>query len=493
MSEQTVLNEKEIGGLAKSGISWTLLLTITKNIISMGSTAILARLLSPDDYGLIGMVATLTVLLNTFQDMGLSWVTLQRRELTKAQSDNLFWINCLIGAVLWPICIPAGFLLENFYGRTELRYLVPAIGVMFLIDGIGAQPKALISRSLKIKTLSKMEIVSHIFGVVTAIVFALNGGRYWSLVAQNIVQQLSRLCMILFISKYKPGPPQRNAGTWKLLSLGGAITGFGLLTYFSRNVDSMLIGRYWGATELGLYTRAYFLMTLPSQLVTASFGSVMIPTLSTFMSDKIRLEGIYKKTFQAIAVFAWPISLGITLTDFEIVRLVYGEKWLAVVPILFWLSLAGISQTLYHTTGWLFVAVGNGRQMLYWALMNSLVLVIGFFFSINLGAVGVARTYFFLSTFLLTVPALALTHKSAGIRLTESLKSLVPVFTSCVLMTGSVLVIDRLTQFPSEYWKLQLFTKVITGAIVYSISIFFILDKLPIARLQNIRDKLLGR
>lgn len=486
------INERDIGGLAKTGASWTLLQTITKQVLSIGSTALLARLLNPDDYGLIGMVATLTVLLNTFQDMGLSWVTLQNRTLTKEQSDNLFWLNVLIGALLWPLCLPGGILLEYFYGRPELRLLVPAMGVLFLIDGIGAQPKALLSRSLKIKSLTKIELLSHILGIVTAVIGAFSGWRYWSLVAQSFVQQFSRLLMVLIVSKYRPSLPKRGVGTWKLVGLGGAIAGFGLLTYFSRNVDSMLIGKLLGATELGYYSRAYFLMVLPSQLVTASFGSVMIPTLSAVYNDKIRLRAIYTKTFQAIALFAWPIALGMNLTSHELVRFIYGEKWLHVTPILFWLSLASLSQTLYHTTGWLFVTSGKKRLMLNWAFINAAILVTGFFYGIHNGAVGVAKIFFILSTFVLTVPALWMTHREVGMQTRESLKSLVPVIICCFIMSLSVLGVERVISFPSESWRLNLFVKVTVGVFTYSIAAFLILKNLPVDRLQQFRKKTLG-
>lgn len=486
------VSEKDVGGLAKVGASWTLLQTVSKHILSIGSTALLARLLNPDDYGLIGMVATLTILLTTFQDMGLSWVTLQSRNLTKEQSDNLFWLNVLIGALLWPLCIPGGILLDYFYGRAELRLLVPAMGVLFLIDGIGAQPKALLSRTLKIKSLTKIELLSHALGIITAVIAAFSGWRYWALVAQSFVQQLSRLIMVLMVSRYRPSFPKRGVGTAQLLSLGGAITGFGLLTYFSRNVDSMLIGKFLGASELGFYSRAYFLMVLPSQLVTASFGSVMIPTLSAVFNDKVRLRAIYTKTFQAIALFAWPIALGMNLVSHELIRFIYGEKWLPVTPIFFWLSLTSLSQTLYHTTGWLFVTSGKKRLMLNWALINAIVLIAGFFYGVQSGAIGVAKSFFILSSFVLTIPSLWLTHREVGLEISESLKSLLPVAICCLIMSLSVIGLEKSLDFSPEAWRVKLFTKVSVGIITYSLSAFLILENLPVNRLQKIRKNFLG-
>src|SRR5690606_22373665 len=162
------------------------------NVVGSASAAVLARLLSRDDYGLLGMVATLTALLLVFSDMGLSWATIQRRELTQAQVSNLFWINVGAGLVLWLACILVAPVMARFYGREELQLVTAIVGASFLIGGLSVQPFALLKRRMDFRTVARIEIAAGVVAAVTAVSCAMAGLGYWALVVQALAGQFTR-------------------------------------------------------------------------------------------------------------------------------------------------------------------------------------------------------------------------------------------------------------------------------------------------------------
>src|SRR5690606_32746058 len=183
------VDSARVGALARKGAVWSVIQIVARNVVCIGSTAVLARLLSPDDYGLMGMVATLTALLLVFSDMGLSWATIQRRELTQAQVSNLFWINVGAGLVLWLACILVSPVVARFYGREELQLVAAILGAGVLMGGLAVQPFALLRRRMDLRTVARIEIGAGVVAAVTAVSCAMAGLGYWALVVQAVAGQ----------------------------------------------------------------------------------------------------------------------------------------------------------------------------------------------------------------------------------------------------------------------------------------------------------------
>ncbi|MBX6312968.1 MAG: oligosaccharide flippase family protein, partial [Isosphaeraceae bacterium] len=181
-----------IGRLAQRGAAWSFLLVAARQPIGLAATAVLSRLLAPDDYGLLGMAATLTAFLQAFADMGLSWATVRRGGLTRAQVDNLFWINAAAGVLLWGASALAGPALAAFFGRGELVGLAAALGATFALGGLAAQPAALLARQLRARAIFGVESVACLAGALAAVGLALGGWGYWALVGQALATQAIR-------------------------------------------------------------------------------------------------------------------------------------------------------------------------------------------------------------------------------------------------------------------------------------------------------------
>jgi O-antigen/teichoic acid export membrane protein len=429
-----------VGSKARLGAIWSAVHIFLRNGISIGVTAILARLLSPDDYGLTGMVATLTAALLVFSDMGLSWATVQRQVLTEAQVHNLFWINTGAGLVLWLVCIVVSPYMAAFYGREELENVTIVMGASFLISGLTVQPMALMRRAMQFRAITLIEVSALIAGAATAVAFAVNGAGYWAIVAQGLANQSCRTVLVFLVFRWRPKRPIRGVGTRQMIGFGGLLALNGVMIYVARNLDNVLIGKVWGATELGYYNRAYFLMLLPSVLANGVLTGLMVVSLASFQGDLKRFGQAYRRAVRLVAYFATPMAVGLALTAGPAVKLVYGSSWSGVATILTWLALAGITQPIYNTTGWLFTATGNGRSYLWLTVINTLLLGSVFFVTVGSGVVALAMGYGIVMGLIIPLPALWFAHSVSGLPVAATLRSLAPVAVLNVTMALAIVV-----------------------------------------------------
>lgn len=477
-SKVSHIDKNEVGAKARKGVKWTALQIIARNVLSLGTTAVLARLLTPEDFGLIGMVATLTALLMVFSDMGLSWATIQRQSLSRIQVSNLFWINLVVGTALWAICIIFSPLVASFYDQPKLTAVTAVLGAGFLLSGLAAQPIALLNRSMNYKAVAKIEVFSITAGAIAALYAAYIGLGYWALVIQGLTSGSVRAILAIKMSKINLYGPKRNVDTFSLVSFGGTLAVNGLLIYIARNLDSVLIGKYWGAEELGYYNRAYFLMLLPSMLATGVLTNLMVPSLSAFQNDLERFGNAYRKALTLVALIGCPMALGLALTADEMVNLIYGDQWQPVVPILLWLSIASVTQPLYNTTGWLFTAVGQAKSYLVLTIISGIVLSICFYLSVNNGAIGIAKAYGIVMGVIIFIPALWWSHKVARISFIQSLKQLWPVVIALIIMAFLVISVDSVMTSLNFKWGTILLLKITVGVISYSFTAYFLMKDL---------------
>lgn len=464
-----------VGDKARKGVSWSAMQVILKNIFTLGCTAILSRILAPDSFGLIGMVLTLTAFLQIISDLGLSWVTLQRTNLDRVQLSNLFIVNVLMGGSIWLICILLSSVIAEFYSRPELVDIIKIMGATFLLNAIAAQPLALLNRRMEYKKVSLIEITSLVFGILAAIISAFNGLGYWALVVQPLTEQLIRALLFFKASGFRVYKYKRALGTLALLSFGGVLTVNSLLIYFARTFDSILIGKYLGAEELGYYNRAYFLMLLPSTLITGVLANIMVPSLSAFKDNKERYEFAYQRAIITISIVGCPVALGLLLVSEEAIRLVYGDRWLSVVPVFAWLSIASITQPIYNTTGWIFTSLGKAKEYLLLTTFNAVVLGLSFYFSVQYGLITLAKSYGIIMGVALLIPSLWYSHIVANISFPKTIMQIFPIIPCLIIMSISVFCVENILSGYGLNWTVVMIIKILIGIISYTICclIFF--------------------
>jgi PST family polysaccharide transporter len=457
----------DVPELARRGLGWSFALLVGRYAVSITSTAVLARLLSPADYGLLGMVVTITVLGQAISDFGLSWATVQRERLDRNQIDALFLINAGFGLFLTALCFLSAPYVAAFYHRPELtKIIIAASGTLFL-SSLAVQPTALLLRQMKLKQINLSALCSLLISAVVTIVLAKLGFGYWALVVQLVLQQAITTTLSFPLSGYFPKFPVHLLNIGTLLTFGGYSAAYGIVNYFARNLDNVLVGKFWGATALGYYSRAYFLMALPGMLVISVFSGVLIPAMASLRKEPARMQSAYLRALRLITVLGCSIAVGLAATAPEIVDFVYGPKWHAVVPILLWLSAASILQPIQNTSQWLFIVAERGRGMLIMGLVVAGSATLAFALGIRSGPIGVARAYAISNT-IIAFPVLLMGHRVCGLDIKKTIAESAPLLL-CALLMGAVVWLCGLGLSAAGMGlRGRLAVKVIVGIAVYA-------------------------
>jgi PST family polysaccharide transporter len=354
---------------------------------------ILARMLTPADFGLVAMVTAITGFVGLFKDLGLSQATVQRSEINHAQVSTLFWINVAASALLMIIVAALAPAIALLYHEPKLMWITLALAGGFIFSGLAVQHQALLRRQMKFTTLVLIDLFSLLISLVIALIMAANGFRYWALVMQTITQAISYCVLIWIWCDWRPQRWSRGSGVRTMLAFGGDLTGFGVVNYFSRNADNALIGWRCGDTVLGLYGRAYQLLLLPLSQVNTPIASVAIPALSRLQYHEKHYRRAFLQLLKKLTMVTIPlIALTIVCADW-IVHAVLGSQWDGAAKIFVWLGLAALLQPLTFTSGWLFVSQGRTREQLVWGVLSSAVIVLSFVIGLHWGAIGVAIAY----------------------------------------------------------------------------------------------------
>jgi len=382
--------------------------------LQVGTTIILARLLSPTDYGLQAMVLTLTNFLSLFKDAGLSAASIQRENLTHEEISTLFWINVGVGTLLAILVACLAPLLAHFYKDPRLLAITLASAPIFLFNSLSVQHNALLNRAMRFGATVKIDVFANMIGTAVAIGMAALGFGYWSLICQNISIPIAVMMGAWIAMPWFPGRPRWTPTLRSMVRFGGTVTTNGVVSYVSYNTEKVLLGRFWGAAPLGIYGRAYQLINLPMQQLMQAVGAVAFPVLSRMQNDVERLRRSYLKAHSMVVSITVPVVIGCTLFADEIVRILLGPKWMAVSLILRLLAPTIMVWALINPFSWLLKATDRVLRSLKIALFIAPVVIFGVAAGLGHGAPGVAVGYS-TAMVLLAFPAVAWAKHGTGI------------------------------------------------------------------------------
>jgi O-antigen/teichoic acid export membrane protein len=375
----------------------------TNFVLRMSSMVVMARLLSPRDFGLVGMATAVTGFLVIFQDFGLSAAAIQAPSLSREQTSNLFWINLAIGTTLALFCAAMAPFLAAFYKEPRVQWLTIVMASGFVLNGATAQHRAILSRSMRITALAISDTVATALSIALGISMALLGMGYWSLAGMAVLPSIVSLITAWSLSGWVPGLPRRGAGIASMLRYGGLLMIDAVFTYIAFNADKILLGRFWGASALGFYGRAYTLINIPTANLNSAVNGVAFPALSRLQHDPERFRRYFLKCYTLFLTLNMPIAVACGLFGEDIIRVFLGPKWIDAIPIFRVLSPTIFAFALLNPTGVLMNALGRVGQSLRIILLFVPVLILGYALGLRYGPVGVAGG-FSASLLLLTVP-----------------------------------------------------------------------------------------
>lgn len=392
---------------------------IGKTVLDLGALVVLARILTPADFGLIAMVVAVTGLITMFKDLGLSTATVQRAEITHEQVNALFWINIGLGlfaALLTAALAPA---IAAFYNEPRLTAVAVALAGAILISGTSVQHQALLKRQMRFFAIGVATVVSVAVGVTVAICTAFMGFGYWALVLQQLATAVALTAGVWVASPWRPSRPAWKAeGLKPMLSFGGHLTGFRFVNYFARHADDILIGRYLGAGPLGLYDKAYKLLLAPLRLIRNPISSVVLPALSRLQNNPQRYRAYTRQALAIITFLSMPVITFCFAEAQSIILLVLGPQWIESAAIFRILAVAAMIQSFNMVTGWSYMSLGQTDRWLRWGLFYAAVIVTSFIVGLNWGVLGVAIAYT-VANYILLIPSFAYCFKSSHLEISQ--------------------------------------------------------------------------
>ncbi|SOC47157.1 polysaccharide transporter, PST family [Blastococcus aggregatus] len=362
-------------------------------VIQFGSIVLLARLLLPEDYGLLAIVLVVVGIGEIVRDFGLSTAAIRAPELPRSTRDALFWINTGIGAALCLVVVASSGLLAGLFDRPALSGIACALAGTFVLNGMATQFRVTLTREMRFRPLVTADVLAQAAGAGSAIVLAVAGAGYWALVAQQLVQATVALVLVAVPAGWAPGRPRRTPGLRPFLTLGLHLVGTQLVNYAGNNVDTVTIGLRLDPAALGLYNRGFQLLMTPLNQLRSPATAVALPVLARLQGDRERFDEYLRRGQLALGL-PIVVTLGVVVGAAEpLVQLFLGPRWSEVTPILALLAVAAASQTLAFVGLWTYLTRGLGTQLLRYTVGTALLRLVCVLAGSSWGVVGVAAGY----------------------------------------------------------------------------------------------------
>lgn len=464
-----------VGSLARaaaSGTKWLAFSQAGRVIAQLIGMLILARLLSPSDFGVLAMAMLVTGFAAIFRDFGTVQAVIQRRELPSALLDSVFWLNVGFGlaiAVLLALLAP---IIAVAMREPQLTGVLWLLAPAFPIVSLGLVQQALLERASRFRSVALIECCAAFAGLATGVLAALAGWGVYSLVSQTIVTWIVVMAGLWVASKWRPAWRCSLALIRELGSFSGNLVGYNIFYYFSRNIDTVLIGRFLGATDLGYYNLAYRLMMWPLQNIAWVAGRAFFPALSRLQDDKQRLRQAYVRAAAAVFLLTAPLTLGLFVLREPVVLALMGERWLKVADLLFWLAPLSMVQSVKTTVGSLYLSIGRTDILFRISVVYVMALTCAIVVGLQWGLEGVAAAYG-ATVLVFFWPTLAIPFRLVGLSVPAFLRRLTPTFFAALLMALFVAALsEQSAMLVQAQWARLVLLATLGAALYVAVSMF---------------------
>ena len=423
---------------AASGVKWTGISAAVTAILQFGQVAVLAHILSPSDFGPMGMLLVVIGFAQAFADMGVSNAIIHRQDATREQLSSLYWLNVLSGIAVFGVVWASTPLIVRFYHEPRLARLVFWVALTFLIAPIGQQFQILLQKDLRFRGLAAVEVASTAAGVAISIAAALVGQGVFALIWGQLTNTAARAVMLAAVG-WRIWPPElrlRREDLRGYLSFGLYQMGERSINYFSSNVDYLLIGHFLGSRALGIYMVAYQIVVVPMARINPILTRVAFPIFAKRQSNNATLRRGYVEMTELVALLVAPILTGLGVAAPLVIPLFFGERWGEAIPLVQILSVLGVLKALGNPSGPILLAKGRADIGFKWNVFVAATNTVAFWFAAPHGVYAVALSYIGTSC-VYFVLLRAILGKVIGLGWAEYLTALVrPLLISAIM--GSV-------------------------------------------------------
>jgi O-antigen/teichoic acid export membrane protein len=341
-----------------------------KQVLRLGSMVVLARLLTPDEFGIVAIMTAVFAMGAVFQEFGLSAATVQRAKASIQAISTLFWINAGVGACMSAVVFILAPFIADFFSRPELNLLCRVSSITFVLNGLAVQNRALLQRSMQFGTQARIDLMSATLGGACALLLAWIGWGYWALAGQILATDAATLLLLTRATRFVPIKPAMTAEVWEMLRFGSSLFGFNLLGCVAQNLHIALLGKGVGAAAAGIYTRGFVLSSISQGVIYTAASHVALPKLSKMKDADADFADFYYRGVQLLALVTAPIAVAFAVFGDQIALYVYGNQWGGVERLLRIFALGMIVSPILNSIGQIFVSRGETHRMLRWGVFG---------------------------------------------------------------------------------------------------------------------------
>jgi teichuronic acid exporter len=448
---------------AIKGVVWSFFDKIINQAGNFILLIYLSRILSPSDFGLIAMLAIFLAVAQSLIDSGFSQALVQKsHKVTENDLSTVFYINFVVSILLYVLLFISAPYIANFYSQPELTDLSRVLFLVVIINSISLVPRSKLLIQVDFKTQGLINSVSMIVSAFVTIYMVHKGFGYWSLVGMNLSKALINTILLIIFSKWYPKWLFSIESFKTLFSFGSKLLIAGVLATTVQNLYSILIGRYFNATQVGYFQQGFNYTNMLSNTLSSVIQGVTYPIMTSIQEDKNRLVQVYAKVMGVVALVTFPVFFGFAAISEEFVLIFLGEKWTPIIPILIILSFARLITPISSLNLNILNARGRSDLFLKTDLSKLPMTIIALFIAIPYGIFGVAIAQL-VTTFISFFINAYYPGKLFGFGATEQLKQIFPIAIATLFMYFSIIFIQI------DSLELQMFGKIVVGFIVYII------------------------
>lgn len=444
--------------------SWSVAGQIALQVLRFGMGIVIARLLTPRDFGLMGMITVVTGFAALFAELGFGAALIQKPNVTEKHLSTVFWVNLAGGATLGLLVFLSAPALARFYSEPMLEPLTAVVSLTFFIRSLNIVQQTLLTKRLAFRSRAIIDTAAALVGGGIAIGMAFGGFGVYCLAAEALVTASVTALALWFSSAWRPRWILDTRALRDLSGFSLHLLGTNSLNYWARNVDNLLIGKFLGSEPLGIYARAYSVMMFPLQNVSSVLARVMFPALSIIQKDGARVANAYLRMSRAVALVTFPLCAGVSLTAEPFVFTLFGARWVEVIPVLRVLSLVGMIQSIGTLNGSLYLSQGRADLQFRVSIFAKLVTIAALVAGLPFGVMGVALGCA-VATLINIGPTFYFAGRLVGVGWSDLAKNLSGV--SVVTAVMALGVLGTSSVLPSLRPEIELLIEVSVGAVLY--------------------------
>jgi len=426
----------DLGRMALRGGIVSVAMQYGNGILQILAAIVLARLLTPGDFGLVAIVTVLTSFAPLLIDFGLGDATTQRKKITPSQVSSLFWLSSGVGLAVAIALAAASPLIAAVYRQPELEPIALCTSITFVLWGLSNQHLALLRRTMQFGRIARIQLLGSLVGIATAIVLAMAGWGYWALVARPIANAAWVVVAAWLACRWRPGPPAFDGEAKSMVRFGLHVVGFSVTYTVAKAVDRIGLGLFYRPDQVGYYQNATTLYESSIFQALAQVHTVGSAALSKLQANVAALRQKYASALSALAFFLMPAAAILSVTGEDVTVILLGEKWRPAGSLLRIIALRGIPQVIEGSQGWLHLSIGRADRWRNWGVVSLVVQILAVLAGLPFGTTGVAVACVVASA-LIAIPSVSYAGRPISVGSAVTLRAVGPQLVGAIAAVAS--------------------------------------------------------